>query len=85
MSYALHNVWELIIMQMRHKAGISKRGVKEGGDENPAKTRKQPNNDDTWTQDSLNWKQQTPPEHDNRQTQNSHGTWLQIPHILTIL
>ena len=29
-SYALHNVWELIIMQMRHKAGISKRVVKEG-------------------------------------------------------
>ena len=30
-SYALHNVWELIIMQMRHKAGISKQVVKEGG------------------------------------------------------
>ena len=37
MSYALHNVWELIIMQMRHKAGISKRVVKEGGEGNPAK------------------------------------------------
>ena len=37
MSYALHNVWELIIMQMRHKAGISKRVVKEGGEGKPAK------------------------------------------------
>ena len=37
MSYALRNVREIIIMQMRHKAGISKRGVKEGGDGNPAK------------------------------------------------
>ena len=35
MSYTLHNVWELIIMQMRHKAGI--RVVKEGGEGNPAK------------------------------------------------
>ena len=37
MSYALHNVRELIIMQMRHKAGISKRVMKEGGEGNPAK------------------------------------------------
>ena len=37
MSYALHNERELIIMQMRSKAGIRKRVMKKGGEGNPAK------------------------------------------------
>ena len=35
MSYALHNARELIIMQMRHEAGIRTRVEKEGLEGNP--------------------------------------------------